>query len=223
MLPSACALCRGWGRGPVCAGCAAAGTRAIPRCERCALQVPDGTSVCGTCLLQPPPQVRTVAAEDYAPPWDRLIGQLKFNAALDLAEPLAARLRAALDRTAAEAPDLVLPAPLAPRRLRERGFNQAWEIARRLRRPADPALLLRLRATVPQAELPRAQRLASVRGAYAVDARRRRDVAGRHVAIVDDVMTTGASAAAMAQAVLEAGAARVSVWVVARTPAPDGP
>lgn len=173
-------------------------------------------------MRQPPPFERTIAALDYAAPWDGLIRHFKFHGQPELATPLARRLREALDDATGTLPppDLVLPAPLSDARLRERGFNQSWEIARRLGHKADPALLLRIRDTPHQTDLPLDRRAANVRGAFAVEPLRRREIEGRCLALVDDVLTTGATAAAMAQTLLDAGAARVQLWVLARTPAP---
>ncbi len=119
----------------------------------------------------------------------------------------------------------MLPVPLAAARLSTRGYNQAWEIARRVARAlglaADPALLLRMRETVHQLALPPLARAGNVAGAFAVEPRRRAELAGRHVAVVDDVMTTGSTAAEIARVLKQAGAAAVEVWVLARTPRPD--
>ena len=121
----------------------------------------------------------------------------------------------------------MLPVPLHPRRLRERGFNQAWELARRLARqlqlPARADALLRHRDTGQQAELPAAQRWQNVQKAFMPDPQHGRHLRGQHVALVDDVMTTGATAYAAALAAKEAGAASVALWVAARTPAPEAP
>jgi predicted amidophosphoribosyltransferase len=122
-------------------------------------------------------------------------------------------------------PTLLMPMPLSASRLRERGYNQAWELARRLARGlrlrADARLLLRVRDTPHQVDLPFGQRAANVRGAFAVEPLRRTELAGQDVALVDDVLTTGATAAEAARVLRAAGAARVRVWVVARTPRPD--
>jgi ComF family protein len=223
-LPSLCAVCGAFGTQRVCGDCAALFAPPTRRCTRCALRVPPGASQCGGCLRTPPAQSHAVAAVDYAAPWDGLVTRFKFHAALDLAAPLAARLAQAVAGAGQPPVDLVVPAPLAPGRLAERGFNQAWELARRVARrrgcPADPHTLLRIRATAHQLDLPVEARAANVRDAFLVDPLRRGCVRGRCVAVVDDVLTTGATLDAMARALRDAGAADVHAWVFARTPAP---
>jgi ComF family protein len=221
--PGQCEVCRIWGSGRLCAGCRRRHVRLVARCKRCGLALAAPAPVCGSCLRSPPPFARAVCAVDYAFPWDRLILDLKFSGLVDLAAPLAQQLVAAL--RAGDGPrgvDLVLPVPLAPARLAERGYNQAWELARRvacslaiearagwLQRPVDGA---------HQADLPREQRATNLRGAFMVHPRHRPRLAGRHVALVDDVMTTGATACEATAALLRAGTASVSFWAVARTP-----
>lgn len=222
LVPSLCAVCCGWGPSRVCPDCLARFAAPVPRCCRCALRVPEGTRTCGACLVAPSPLDGATAAVDYAFPWDQLLLAFKFHAALDLAPALAERLRAAAQSPGQSPPDLVLPVPQSPDRLRERGFNQAWELARRLGLAADPHTLLRVRHTPHQLALPEASRAANVRGAFAVAPSRRQRVAGRHVAVVDDVMTTGATGREVAKVLHEAGAASVRWWVVARTPRPSG-
>lgn len=223
-LPSLCAVCRGWGVQRVCAECVQRFASAAPRCQRCALQVPDGIALCGACLTEPPPFARALAAVDYAHPWDALIAHFKFHSALDLAPALARRLLDAFERSGASAPTLLLPLPLSDARLRERGHNQAWELARRIGRalhcPADARLLLRVKDTPHQLAFPPEQRASNVRGAFAVEPRRLAEVRGRRVTLVDDVMTTGATAVEASRTLLQAGASEVHVWVVARTPRP---
>jgi ComF family protein len=223
-MPGLCAVCHGWGRGRVCAECREAFAAPVPRCRRCALVVAAGIAVCGQCLTIPPAFDAALAAVDYAAPWDRLVTAFKFHGALELAPLFAEALVDASERRAAARPDLVLPVPLALTRLRERGYNQAWELTRRVARrltvSAEPQLLLRIRETAHQLDLPPAARAGNVRGAFAVEPRRRAEIAGRRVAVVDDVMTTGSTAAELAQVLKQAGAAAVEVWVVARTPRP---
>lgn len=223
-LPSLCAVCRTWQGQRVCQTCIARYSPKVPRCLRCAARTPEGTSTCGACLRDPPPFAQTVAAADHRYPWSRLVTDLKFHAGLDLVEPLAQRLHAALQARSGSPvlPDLILPVPLSRARLAERGYNQAWELsrwlARRLGVPAHADWLLRLRDTAHQIDLSLPQRHRNLRGAFTVQPRRRGALRGRQVAIVDDVMTTGATAGALARTLLQAGAAGVQVWVVTRTP-----
>ena len=220
--PTTCAVCRGWDVARLCRDCVARFAAPRPRCTRCAIELPGGAALCGACLREPPPFERAVAAVPYEHPWDGLVSALKFHAALELAPLLAERLAAAVEAAGAAHPDLLLPVPLGPARLRERGYNQAWEIARRVARRlklgASARLLLRVRDTPQQLALPRARRAGNVRGAFMLEPRRAAELRGREVALVDDVLTTGATAAEAAAVLLRAGAARVQVWVVARTP-----
>jgi ComF family protein len=220
-IPSLCAVCRGWGSQRVCAACVECFSQAVPRCLRCALRLPAGATVCGACLIDPPPYSQTLASVDYDHPWDGLVTHFKFHAALDLVPALATRMLATLVCSGNATPQLLLPIPLSTARLRERGYNQSWELAkwlaRRLPCPADPALLLRVRETPHQLALPPERRAANVQAAFAVEPLRRAELRGRSVTLVDDVMTTGATVAEAARTLLQAGAAEVSVWVVART------
>ena len=225
LLPSLCAVCHAWGAQRVCVDCIARFAPHVARCPGCALEVPVGTGRCGTCLTDPPPFAASVAAVDYSHPWDGLIARFKFHAALDLAPALSARLLAAIQRGQAPQPSLLLPVPLSPQRLRERGYNQAWELAQQLGRAlhcsADARLLLRVKDGPHQLAFPREQRAANVRGAFAVEPMRFSELRGRSVALVDDVMTSGATATEATRVLLQAGAASVQVWVVGRTARPQ--
>ena len=182
-------------------------------------------SVCGHCLRTPPPHGRAVAAFDYAFPWDRLISAFKFgndpSLARDLSTPLVDTLQAWHGEETRQI-GWVLPMPLSAQRLHERGYNQAWEVARivatALGRPARADLLLRWRDTAHQVTLARDDRAANVRGAFMTAPGARALLAGRHVALVDDVMTSGASVAEASRVLLEAGVASVTLWLLARTP-----
>lgn len=180
--------------------------------------------VCGACLADPPPFDACVVALDYAFPWDRLIADFKFNGRVELAATLARRLLQAIRQDGRPLPTWVLPVPLTPQRLAERGYNQAWELARRVARPlrcrADAQWLLRPLPGPHQAELNLAQRLRSMRGAYLLNPARRLSLHGQHVALVDDVMTSGATLREAAATLRRAGAARIDAWALARTPAP---
>jgi len=122
-------------------------------------------------------------------------------------------------------PTLLLPVPLSGERLRERGYNQAWALARgvgrALRCEPDARLLLRIKDTPHQLALAPAKRAGNVRAAFAVEPRRLAELRGRSVTVIDDVMTTGATVGEIARVLLQAGAAEVAVWVVARTPRHD--
>lgn len=223
-VPSLCAVCRGWGNQALCSECIARFATPVPRCERCALQVPEGVRLCGACLVDPPAFDGALAGVNYAHPWSTLITQFKFHAALDLSDALSSLLQAAQHCSHAALPELLLPVPLSPQRLRERGFNQAWELTRRVARalhvPAEPSLLLRVKDTPHQLALPPEERAANVRGVFAIEPLRRTELSGRSVAVVDDVLTTGATFAEIARVLKQAGASRVEAWALARTPRP---
>jgi ComF family protein len=150
---------------------------------------------------------------------NRLIGEFKFRQRLHLARPLS-RLFCAELPTQLSRPDLILPVPLHPRRLRERGFNQSLELARRI--AADLELKIdwhscrRIRATLPQSSLDQRARRKNLHSAFVADP----ELAGRHIALFDDVITTGTTVSATSRALLQAGASRVDVWALARTPLP---
>jgi ComF family protein len=212
LFGGSCFLCRGAARGLLCADCDAELPRLdAGRCPRCAAASPQG-AVCGRCLAHPPAYDATVAAFSYAFPMDVLIHALKFRGELALAPYLGKILFQQVKAT-----DLVIPVPLSKKRLRERGYNQSVEIARALGRPLETALCTRTRDTPEQAALPLAERQRNVKGAFACA--RRLD--GKSVAVVDDVMTTGATLGELAATLKAAGAARVENWVLARTPAPQ--
>lgn len=239
VLPGQCEICRRWGWERLCRACREQFAVERARCTRCGLATGAALAACGSCLQAPPPFARTIVALDYAFPWDGIIGRWKFGAHPELASPLASLLAQAVARefaqrtaaapelapSTAAAPELVLPVPLARARLAERGFNQAWELARRVARelglPARSALLARAIDTAHQAELMRAERERNLRAAFTVPPAGRQALAGRRVALVDDVLTTGATARESSAALLRAGAAAVELWVLARTPAPD--
>ncbi|WP_425481296.1 ComF family protein [Luteimonas gilva] len=219
LWPPRCLLCGESGRGgrDLCRDCDAALPWNRNACLRCALPLPAPAPACGLCLRRPPPLAETHAALVYAFPVDRLLPRLKFHADLAcgrLLSQLMIQAFAALPR-----PDALVPLPLHRGRLRSRGYDQALELARPLAHAfALPLLddaLIRKRGTPPQSRLDAAARRRNLRGAFAVDPG---VVLPPHVAVIDDVVTTGATLHAAAQALRRAGAQRVDAWVCARTP-----
>ena len=220
-LPQRCELCAApAGTALLCAACNAALPRLAASCPQCAQPSLDG-AVCGACLACAPPWDAAVSALVYAFPVDRLLQHLKYGGRLALADWAAGALGDAVARSldpqpAAHRPDRVVALPLAPERQRERGFNQAREIAARVAASLGLPLVPALRRVVSgpaQATLPWAERARNVRGAFVAE----RDVRGARIALVDDVMTTGATLGDAARALTRAGAARIECWVVART------
>jgi len=209
-----CLLCGAPSKtGGWCAACDAA----LPyldkaHCPVCALPTWDG-AVCGHCLQHPPHFKRTVAAYAYAFPLDKLVLALKYGEKFHLANALGDRLA----QCVTVQPDCIIAMPLHRLRLRERGFNQSLQLARRIGRQLNIPVLTfackRMRNTTSQSTLPWKERSKNMRKAFTCSA----DVAGKHVAVVDDVMTTGATLNELALALLQAGASEVSAWVVART------
>lgn len=221
LLPSNCALCGGGCDGVVCAPCQDHFCLPVTnRCARCGNPLPGG-STCATCLSYPPSYDATVFAVEYAPPLDHLVLQLKFSARLPLAPWFARMLRdAVLARPGLPLPDLLCPVPLGPSRLVERGFNQALEIARPLAAALGvalhPALAARQVDTRAQSGVSPHERAENIRGAFAIEDPDLVD--GRHVGIVDDVMTSGSTLEELAATFKRFGAARVTNLVFARTP-----
>ena len=211
LLPQVCALCGEAGRTAVCARCAAGLPRTGAHCPSCALPASPGV-LCGACRRHPPAYDRTVAPFQYSYPVDRLIQALKYRGRLALGPFFAA----AIGGAAPEGADLLVPVPLSRRRLRERGFNQALEIARVVARQRglrlERNLVVRRRDTRAQAALSIADRRENVEGAFQAVG----GVRGLRVAVVDDVMTTGATLAEIARVLKQAGAAQVENWVAAR-------
>ncbi len=195
-------------------------------CARCALPLPMPAAMCGECLQHEPPFDAAFAPFVYAHPLDLLLTRLKFGRSLAagrvLAELWVAALREALSKGRVGAmPDALVPVPLHADRLRERGYNQSLELARPLAHalglPLLPDLLRRERATAAQTNLDAKARRKSLRGAFAV-AELKNAAPPARVALIDDVMTTGATLRECARTLKCAGIARVEVWPLARAP-----
>ncbi|WP_215405707.1 ComF family protein [Janthinobacterium sp. JC611] len=224
VLPAQCALCGMGCPEALCSPCRAQYLGLLrPRCRQCANPLDDVALLCGRCVRQRPAYDATVTAFDYAAPVDQLLLQLKFGARLALAPLLAQLLHVAIQQHQAwQAPHLLCPVPLGPARLAERGFNQALEIARPLARlldvPLQPRLALRVRDTRAQSGVAPQERQANLAHAFAIAPEHAPLLQGCHVGIVDDVMSSGHTVNALAATCKGAGAARVSILVVARTP-----
>jgi ComF family protein len=184
-------------------------------CSQCALPLPFPVAACGHCLRRPPPLTVVHAAFRYEMPLDRLLPRLKFHDDLAAGRLLGGLMAEAL--AGAARPAALIPLPLHRRRLRSRGFDQTLELATPLARALHLQLmddvLIRMRETAPQSRLDAVARRRNLRRAFAV---REGIVLPAHVALVDDVMTTGATLHAAAAALLRAGATRVDAWVCAR-------
>ncbi|WP_288841961.1 ComF family protein [uncultured Deefgea sp.] len=215
--PTQCLLCAASSQDAVCLACFASLVRPQPAqsCPCCARQSTQGL-LCGACSKTPPEFDATIAAFLYADPIASLIQAAKFAGRWSLLAPLGDALATALVHT--ERPDLIIPLPLHPERLKERGFNQALEIARpiakHLQLPLDIGHLCRNKNTEHQARLSANARWRNMRNAFVCHT----PMHGLRVALIDDVMTSGASMHAAAKALKTAGASEVFAWVVARTP-----
>ncbi|MCO6058762.1 ComF family protein [Pseudomonas sp. MOB-449] len=221
-----CLLCHApGGTLPICAGCEAEMPWLFGHCAICALPLPTLDLPCGDCLKRPPPFDRVEVPWRYGFPVDSLITRFKHQGRWPLGRLLGGMLARHLDhafRDGLPRPDALLPVPLAPPRLRQRGFNQAQMLARwlsdELQLPLQDGWLKRVEDGPPQQGLDAAARRRNLRRAFALD--ERAELRGLHLAIVDDVLTTGTTAHVLARLLKRAGAARVDIYCLARTPRP---
>jgi ComF family protein len=199
----------------LCAACRLALPWNHVACLRCGLPLPLPADACGHCQRRPPPLAETRAVFRYEAPLDRLLPRLKFHNDLAAGRLLGRLMAEAL--TDAERPEALIPLPLHRARLRSRGFDQTLELAKPLARalhlPLIDDVLVRVRETAPQSRLDAAARRRNLRRAFAV---RDGAILPTHVVLIDDVMTTGATLHAAADALVRAGAIRVDAWVCAR-------
>jgi len=221
-LPSQCAICKAWPSRPVCDECVAAFAQPVHRCPRCALQRYSATAHCPECLTDPPPWHDALTAVSYQWPWVDLIAQFKYQAQPGWSGTLASLMHSApgVDDALAQNP-LLIPMPMHKLRWAERGFNPALLLAQHLS-PLHTCtdVLLRVRHTPAQRSLPRSERLNNLEGAFQLDPLKTHLLRDRHVLLVDDVMTTGASLRSATKTLLAAGPASVSILVLARTERP---
>ena len=217
LIAPRCLVCaeRGQADLDLCSACSAELPWNLDVCRQCALPLDGLAARCGQCSLRPPPWSLVQSGLRYAFPVDRLLPRFKFHGDLAAGEVLATLLQWSLDP--AETPEALVPVPLHRARLRERGYDQALELARFLHRDGGPPVLAerlrRLRHTAPQSELGAAARRDNVFGAFALHGD---GPLPAHVALVDDVLTTGATVGECARVLLSAGVRRVDVWTVAR-------
>jgi ComF family protein len=223
LFPPTCLLCGAPGAGgyDLCAGCAAALPHNCDACWRCARPLGAAGPVdglCGRCQRRAPPFVRTLAALRYETPVPSLVGAMKFNGRLNHARLLGQILADAARQLTPPWPQVLVPVPLHRHRLAARGFNQSAEIARVVGRtlglPLETGVVHRVLATPPQAGLDEAARRRNIRGAFMA----RRPWPWARVAILDDVVTTGATVTELSRVLLQAGAESVEVWAAVRTP-----
>lgn len=223
LLPGACVLCsENTGNLDLCASC----TKELPwlgtHCICCAEPLPLVTELdqkCGGCLHYPPAFTKTVALFSYQDPLKKLITGIKFQKKLIYAKLLGELFAERLVEVyrAQPLPEYIIPVPLHPTRLQERGFNQAVElvrpIARKLKLQLDLRRCKRLKSTQPQMELPAAERALNVSNAFEVKA----PFPAKYVVVFDDVMTTGSTVNELSKALRKAGVERIDVWCCART------
>jgi ComF family protein len=241
---STCAVCHSHASAWVCEPCIGRFGQARLRCQRCARAMVGSplahVNTCGACLREPPAMAQTLAAVDYAYPWDQLLAQLKFDRTHSRLMGSAASANPAMAQSLAaimlrsddisqqlSSSDWIIPMPLHLARQGERGFNQSLELARSLIRQHEshavlksrllPKALLRLRDTPPQVGLSGSERRKNLRHAFAVEPAQASLLAGRRISLVDDVTTTGTTLSTAAQALLQAGVSEVTAIVFART------
>jgi len=223
VLPPRCLLCGAAGddERDLCAGCAGDFALNAVCCPRCALPLESPAPLCGECLRREPPFSRAWVPLRYGHPLDLLEARFKFHRDLAAGRVLAERMIERARIEGPDRPDALIPIPLHLTRLRERGYNQALELALPLAQalgiPLRADLLVRIQATPAQTGLDAKARRRNLRGAFEVGAGASLP---RHVALVDDVMTTGATLRECARALRRAGIARVDAWALARAPSP---
>lgn len=223
-LPSQCLACRAWPSADVlCAACQQRFFHPVFRCTGCAMALPGLSAErprCGTCLQKPAIWQHAHAWMDYSYPCNTLIARWKFAQQPALAAHFARWMRQDPQViNLLETADVLIPIPLSPQRMRERGYNPAAQLARHLS-PEQylPHCLQRTRHTTAQSDLTRTQRLRNLRHAFAVADAQRHRITDRHVLLIDDVMTTGATFTAASRCLLQAGARQIDVLCMARTP-----
>lgn len=214
LLPQRCRQCGiPSSAGGYCAGCAASLERHPHPCRICGTPF-TGDTVCGGCQHNPPPFDETIAPFKYAPPVSEDVHKLKYHRNLACGRDLGCLLALELEHRDPFLPEVLVPVPLHWKRRFKRGFNQSVEIARPVSRqfgvPINVRLVRRVTHTVPQVGLKPAQRRDNLRRAFRVTGAEVPD----SVAIVDDVVTSGATVSEVARCLREAGVRTICVWAV---------
>jgi ComF family protein len=217
LFPQSCMLCADSDGGDfaICPACLEDMPWHHPStCPQCALPAYDD-QLCGNCLQSPPAFDRTRALFRYDYPLDAMLQSYKYQQALHIAKTFSRMMHDRFSNS--NHYNRIIPMPLHPKRLAERGFNQSLEIAKLLTKslhiPLDTTSCSRIKYTPPQASLPLKTRIKNMRGAFHCE----QDLSGQRIILLDDVMTTGASLHELATTVKSAGASHVECWVVART------
>jgi ComF family protein len=215
LMPIPCRLCGSPCQGQIlCDQCANELPKIGSCCPRCALPT-SNAQLCGQCLSSPPHQTLSFSLYPYLNPIDRLIVDFKFNDKLYMADFFANQM--ALKLKARPLPQLLIPIPLHPIRLKQRGYNQSNELAKslskRLAIPNSNDYLAKVINTEPQSSMPFNQRKRNIQHAFKATL----PTAPKHIALIDDVLTTGHTANAAAKILKKAGAVTIEVWTIART------
>lgn len=232
LLPQSCVLCHALTKTArdLCAACEDDLPWISPQnCRQCAIEIPNSTAndieietsrICGNCLQTSPPFDETIACYQYTHPLDYLVTQLKFQEKLYMASLLAKLMlpKVQAHYQTKNLPECIIPMPLHAARLKERGFNQAVEIAKPIAKALKVPLAIyacqRIKATAPQSETPAKLRAKNVSQAFMIQPNWS---AAAHVAVVDDVMTTGHTMSALCHSLRQSGVQTIDVWCVART------
>lgn len=228
LLPSQCLLCACTLNGELlCAGCLTdlPHLSATKTCKQCSLGLNTADTLCGHCLRHPPAFSGSVIPFAYQYPLNALIHKFKYRGHLAsgklLGQLLAQHMQQRSQNSEWQAPDLLIPTPMHWTRRWRRGFNQAEiltrYIASELKLPFALHLIKRTQRTPSQKELSRLERQKNLRKAFAISLKDRQQIAGKRIALIDDVVTTTATVRELSQLLIKAGAADVQVWALART------
>lgn len=215
-IPTPCLLCGSNAQQScLCLQCFASLPMLGQHCQHCAMPISLG-EYCGQCLTKPPIRHRTHSLFRYTSPIDRLIGDMKYHGQLQLTDYFANQLSRYIQQKNETKPQLLIPIPLHPKRLRQRGYNQSVELAKTLSKqlniPLDNTALIRIKNTLPQTQLPYSKRKQNMKSAFQCQQHSLPD----RIALIDDVVTTGHTADMAAKACLKRGAKNVELWTIAR-------